>query len=151
MWIERLLEQVSAEQYEAMRLVLATLAEIKVSGLESGTGLRRPGAPVPPVQPHLPGARSGRRAGPLHGARLRHAGLRGGHDYGFANRDGTGLHLAADPDHGSMHSAAAYLYVRDADALYTEWSRPGIGGETRPPARPSTGCARGRTPTRTGT
>ena len=28
-----LLEQVSAEQYEAMRLVLATLAEIKVAGL----------------------------------------------------------------------------------------------------------------------
>ena len=58
----------------------------------------------------------------------------GGHDYGFANRDGIGLHLAADPDHeaGHGHSAEAYLYVRDADALYTEWSRPGIGGQTRP-------------------
>ena len=25
-----------------------------------------------------------------------------------------------------------YLYVHDADALYEEWSRPGIGGETLP-------------------
>ena len=54
-------------------------------------------------------------------------------DYGFANRDGIGVHLAADPGHDPAHShASAYLYVRDADALYAEWSRPGIGGQTLP-------------------
>ena len=57
----------------------------------------------------------------------------GGDDYGFANRDGIGVHLAADPGHGPAHShASAYLYVHDADALYAEWSRPGIGGQTLP-------------------
>ena len=56
-----------------------------------------------------------------------------GAEYGFANRDGTGIHLAAHPDHDPERAAAStYLYVRDADALYAEWSRPGIGGSTRP-------------------
>ena len=73
----------------------------------------------------------------------------GPHQYGFANRDGIGLHLAAFPGH--QQHAAAYLYVRDADALYAEWSRPGIGGGPGGPARPTTGSARARTPTRTGT
>jgi len=54
----------------------------------------------------------------------------GGADYGFANREGLSLHLATDPDPG--RHASAYLYVRDADALYEQWSRPGIGGRTRP-------------------
>ena len=27
------------------------------------------------------------------------------------------------------------MYVRDADALFHEWSRPGIGGVTRPVGR----------------
>ena len=53
--------------------------------------------------------------------------------YGFANRDGVGIHLCVvseeDDDHGHHH-ASAYLYVRDADALYAEWSQPGIGGST---------------------
>jgi DNA-binding MarR family transcriptional regulator/catechol 2,3-dioxygenase-like lactoylglutathione lyase family enzyme len=131
---QRLLEQVSAGQYEGMRLVLATLAEIKVTGLQTGTGRPRPGrqfrqfSPIFPVR-DLAAALAHYTA--LGFATLAYAG---GHDYGFANRDGIGLHLAADPDHeaGHGHSAEAYLYVRDADALYTEWSRPGIGGQTRP-------------------
>jgi uncharacterized glyoxalase superfamily protein PhnB len=66
----------------------------------------------------------------------------GGAGYGFANRDGIGLHLAADheehedhgePGHTHEHQpAATYLYVRDADALYEEWTQPGIGGRTQP-------------------
>ena len=129
---QRLLEQVSAGQYEAMRLVLATLAEIKVTGLQTGTGRPRPGrqfrqfSPIFPVR-DLAAALAHYTS--LGFETLAHAG---GADYGFANRDGTGLHLAAHPDHGHQHSAEAYLYVRDADALYAEWSRPGIGGETRP-------------------
>ncbi len=56
-------------------------------------------------------------------------GYEGGGDYGFANRDGVSLHLALDPDHDP---GTTYLSVRDADALYEEWSKPGIGGVTRP-------------------
>jgi len=129
---QRLLERVSADQIEAMRMVLAMLAEIKVSGLETGTGLRRPVRQFRQFSPIFP----------VHdlAAALTHYTALGfetlaygdGADYGFANRDGTGLHLAAHPDHGHQHSAEAYLYVRDADALYAEWTRPGIGGETRP-------------------
>jgi Ser/Thr protein kinase RdoA (MazF antagonist) len=56
-----------------------------------------------------------------------------GDEYGFADRDGIGLHLAADPGHDPGTGASeTYLYVQDADALYTEWSRPEIGGVTRP-------------------
>ena len=37
-----------------------------------------------------------------------------GDDYGFADRDGTGHHLAAGPDDDPAHASSAYLYVRDA-------------------------------------
>jgi Ser/Thr protein kinase RdoA (MazF antagonist) len=53
----------------------------------------------------------------------------GGDQYGFADRDGIGLHLAAEPDLAG--SAETYLYVEDADALYAEWTAAGIGGITR--------------------
>jgi Ser/Thr protein kinase RdoA (MazF antagonist) len=58
-----------------------------------------------------------------------------GDGYGFAERDGVGLHLSLDEGHGPdadhQHVGAAYLYVEDADALYDEWARPGTGGLTR--------------------
>jgi uncharacterized glyoxalase superfamily protein PhnB len=61
----------------------------------------------------------------------------GVHQYGFADREGAQLHLHVHHDHVQEHrdhghGASAYLYVHDADALYAEWSRPGIGGVTRP-------------------
>jgi uncharacterized glyoxalase superfamily protein PhnB len=59
-----------------------------------------------------------------------------GDDYGFAERDGIGIHLTYQPE-SYYHSGAiavAYLYVADADALFAEWSRPGIGGQTQPAA-----------------
>jgi Ser/Thr protein kinase RdoA (MazF antagonist) len=56
----------------------------------------------------------------------------GAGDYGYADRDGIRLHLAGrhDEERGSEGSEA-YLFVDDADALYAEWTRPGIGGITR--------------------
>ncbi len=54
----------------------------------------------------------------------------GGADYGFANRDG--LEHPPGPRTGARPRRPTYLYVRDADALFEEWSRPGIGGLTRP-------------------
>jgi DNA-binding MarR family transcriptional regulator/catechol 2,3-dioxygenase-like lactoylglutathione lyase family enzyme len=129
---QRLLEQVSAGQYEAMRLVLATLAEIKVTGLQTGTGRPRPGRQFRQFSPIFPVRDLAAALAHYTALGFETLAYAGGADYGFANRDGTGLHLAAHPDHGHQHSAETYLYVRDADALYAEWSRPGIGGETRP-------------------
>jgi Ser/Thr protein kinase RdoA (MazF antagonist) len=58
----------------------------------------------------------------------------GGDDYGFAERDGVGLHLAAAADRQPQADGGeAYLYVEDADALFEEWGRPGIAGKTRLP------------------
>lgn len=129
---QRLLEQVSAEQYAAMRLVLAALAEIKVTGLAAGTGRRRPARQFRQFSPIFPV--SDLAVALDHYAALGFATQAYDAHYGFADRDGTALHLAAHPDRaaGHWHGAETYLYVRDADALYTEWSRPGIGGETRP-------------------
>jgi hypothetical protein len=61
----------------------------------------------------------------------------GEHQYGFAGRDGTQLHLRLNREHVNEHrdhgrGASAYLYVSDADALHEEWTRPGIGGVTQP-------------------
>ncbi len=129
---QRLLAQVSADQVEAMRVVLAALAEIKVTGQETGTGLARPARQFRHFSPIFPVRDLAAALAHYTALGFETLAYAGGADYGFANRDGTGLHLAAHPDHGHQHSAETYLYVRDADALYAEWSRPGIGGETRP-------------------
>ena len=126
-------ERLPDGQAEAMRAGLIALAEIKAEDLASGTGMRRPD----------PKTRQLRRFSPIFGVRdlaaaLAHYASLGfrtsAYDdadyYGFADRDGTGLHLALRES--DTHPAAAYLYVRDADALYEEWSRPGIGGHTHP-------------------
>jgi DNA-binding MarR family transcriptional regulator len=128
----QLRERVSPEQIEGMRSALIALTEIKSEGVTTGAGRRRP-------------ARQLRRFSPIFpvrdlGAALAHYAALGfdtvayhdGDAHGFANRDGVGLHLAADPGPGPTGPGSAYLYVRDADALYEEWSRPGIAGHTHP-------------------
>jgi DNA-binding MarR family transcriptional regulator len=128
--VDRELEaRVPPEQIAAMRSALIALTEIKTTDLSTGRGRRRP-------------ARELRRFSPIFsvrdlGAALAHyaaLGFRthpddGGDQYGFAWRDGIDLHLAV---HDAARPGSAYLYVRDADALYTEWSRPGIAGHTHP-------------------
>jgi DNA-binding MarR family transcriptional regulator len=122
--------RVSREQVDAMRSVLIALSEIKANGIVTGAGRRRP-------------ARELRRFSPIFpvralGAALAHYRTLGfdtvayddGGDYGFANRDGVELHLAAVHGEDLMNPGSAYLYVRDADALYAQWSRPGIDGQT---------------------
>jgi DNA-binding MarR family transcriptional regulator len=118
---------------EAMRAGLIALAGIKAEDRATGAGLRRPD----------PKARQLRRFSPIFGvsdlaAALAHYASLGFRTspyddadyYGFADRDGVGLHLHAGGDHAPR--GAAYLYVRDADALYEEWTKPGIGGHTHP-------------------
>jgi DNA-binding MarR family transcriptional regulator/catechol 2,3-dioxygenase-like lactoylglutathione lyase family enzyme len=139
-----LAERTSPEQVAALRTALKALAAIKVTSVGAGTGRRRP-------------ARQFRQFYPIFGVRdlraaLEHYAALGfvttpyedGPDYGFADRDGTGLHLQRDHsddhgghDHGDHHDhdhaarGQAYLVVADADVLYEEWTRPGIGGQTR--------------------
>lgn len=129
----RLRERASAEQIDAMRSTLGALGDIKMADAASGVGRPRP-------------ARQFRRFSPIFpvrdlGAALAHYAALGfdtrpyedGSVYGFASREGTELHLEVHPGHDPGHShGLAYLYVRDADEVYAEWSRPGIGGQTRP-------------------
>lgn len=57
-----------------------------------------------------------------------------GGGYGFAQRDGVGIHFNAVPDlDPTSNNNAVYLYVSDPDALAAEWSEPGIGGQTTSP------------------
>jgi DNA-binding MarR family transcriptional regulator/catechol 2,3-dioxygenase-like lactoylglutathione lyase family enzyme len=124
----QLAEQVPSGQIDAMRSALIALTGIKGKGIATGAGRRRP-------------ARQLRRFSPIFSVRdlraaLDHYAALGfdtvayeGGGYGFARRDGVELHLAADPE---PHPGAAYLYVRDADELYDQWSRPGLGGHTHP-------------------
>lgn len=49
--------------------------------------------------------------------------------YGFVERDGVEIHLSESPGHDrTRHGAEIYLYVSDADALYTTWSSSGVAG-----------------------
>jgi DNA-binding MarR family transcriptional regulator len=128
----QLRERATPQQIEDARAVLVALADIQSTDVATETGRRR-------------SARQLRRFSPIFPVRnlaaaLEHYAALGfdslaydeGDEYGFADRDGQGVHLAAEPDHDPAHGASAYLYVRDADALCEEWSRPGVGGQTRP-------------------
>jgi DNA-binding MarR family transcriptional regulator len=129
----QLLERVPAGQVGAMRSALLALADIKTVAAASGAGKRRPPPQFRQFSPIFPVRDM--TAALAHYTALGFVTHRyaGEDDYGFADREGTGLHLAGDPGHDPGHShASAYLYVRDADALYGEWTRPGIGGQTRP-------------------
>ncbi|HLH57646.1 MAG TPA: MarR family transcriptional regulator [Streptosporangiaceae bacterium] len=129
----QLAERVTAAQLEGLRASLAALAGIKVADTEAGTGRRRPERQLRSFSPIFPVRDLA--AALAHYAALGFETIRyeGGAAYGFANRDRTSLHLAAHAEHDPEHNnAEAYLYVRDADALYAEWTRPGVGGHTHP-------------------
>ena len=125
----QLATRLSPEQIDTMRSGLMALSDIKAETTASGAGRPRPVrrfrqfSPIFPVRQMAPAL--------AHYASLgfKTFAYEAGEDYGFANRDGIGLHLAVDPAHGA---GSTYLYVRDADALFEEWSRPGAGGVTHP-------------------
>jgi DNA-binding MarR family transcriptional regulator len=129
----QLQERVSPEQVEAMRSALLALTDIKSASVTTGTGRRRPPRQFRRFSPIFPVRDLAAALAHYSALGFDTSAYAGGNEYGFADREGTGLHLAADPDHDpAHHGASAYLYVRDADALYEEWSQPGIGGRTRP-------------------
>jgi DNA-binding MarR family transcriptional regulator len=129
---DQLQERVSREQIEAMRSVLIALTEIKIDAVATGAGRRRPSRQLRRFSPIFPVRDLS--AALAHYATLGFSTLTSddSDDYGFADRDGVELHLAADPGHDTPRPGSAYLYVRDASALYEEWSRPGIAGHTHP-------------------
>jgi DNA-binding MarR family transcriptional regulator len=130
----RLRERASAEQVEAMRTGLSILADIKSADRAAGVGQPRqagqrlrPFCPIFPVR-DVPAALA-------HYAALGFHTTSYDEGYGFARRDGAELHLTEHHHHENEpghEGGTAYLYVHDADALYHEWSRPGIGGQTWP-------------------
>jgi DNA-binding MarR family transcriptional regulator len=134
----QLRERLSDEQIEAMRSALTALTEIKIADTAAGTGRPRPARQFRSFSPIF--GVSDLRAALAHYASLgfKTIAYEEGDDYGFANRDGTSLHLAVHHDHGDgpadhVHDgAAAYLNVADADLLFQEWTRPGVGGTTSP-------------------
>jgi DNA-binding MarR family transcriptional regulator len=126
-------ERVSPEEIEAMRTSLLALADIKSKGLATGAAKPRRSRQFRDLSPIF-------SVTDLASAMEHYSALgfdtfayADGQEYGFANREGVGLHLAVVPDHDPAHNTVStYLYVDDADALYEEWSRPGIGGHTHP-------------------
>jgi DNA-binding MarR family transcriptional regulator len=125
----QLAEHIASEQVEAMRTTLYALSGIKQTDRATGAGTARKKRQFSSFCPIFPV--------PELGAGLAHYGALGfktfayddGAEYGFADRDGIGIHLAFSE---VECPASTYLYVRDADALWEEWSKPGIGGSTRP-------------------
>ena len=55
-------------------------------------------------------------------------GVRGACRYGYVERDGVELHLSESPEHERHVGVEIYLYVSDADRLYTAWSASGVKG-----------------------
>ena len=54
--------------------------------------------------------------------------VRGACRYGYVERDGVELHLSESPEHERHVGVEIYLYVSDADRLYTAWSASGVKG-----------------------
>lgn len=124
----QLAERLSPAGVEAMRAGLTALAEIKAETTAAGTAQRRPARRFRQFSPIFPVRDMAAALAHYTSLGFETIAYEGG-GYGFADRDGVGLHLALDPEHGP---GTTYLSVRDADALYEEWSKPGIGGVTRP-------------------
>jgi DNA-binding MarR family transcriptional regulator len=128
----RLTERVPPGQLEAMRSALRALGQIKADAAATGAGRRRATGQLRSFSPIFPVRNMATALAHYASLGFETSAYDGTDYYGFADRDGVGLHLATDDGHEHSHPGAAYLYVRDADALYAEWTRPGIGGHTHP-------------------
>jgi len=68
----------------------------------------------------------------------------GDSDYGFANRDGISLHLVGMSGlKSSENTSAVYLYVDDADALYSQWRQASVDGKLIAPVNSDYGLREG--------
>lgn len=125
----QLRERLSDEQLDAARATLMAMIEIKTRANAQGTGKQRTTRQVRRISPILP-VRDLEAAL----AHYRSLGFQTSRDespgYGFASRDGVELHLAEHAGDEPEHPVSAYLYVRDADALFHDWSQSNILGHT---------------------
>lgn len=129
----QLQQRVSPEQVQAMRSVLLALSEIKTAGIATGVGRPRQPRQLRRFDPIFRVADLARALAHYSTLGFKTFADEDGEDYGFANHEGISLHLTRDADHDPTRNAgSAYLNVRDADALYEQWSRPGVGGSTQP-------------------
>jgi DNA-binding MarR family transcriptional regulator len=124
----QLAEEVTPQEYEAARKVLAALARLKATRLDAGTSRRRPSRLLRQFSPIFPVRDVATALDHYRSLGFEVTSYDDG--YGFADRDGVSLHLTAAGEHDF---GRCYLYVRDADALYEEWSHPGVAGVTRQP------------------
>jgi DNA-binding MarR family transcriptional regulator/catechol 2,3-dioxygenase-like lactoylglutathione lyase family enzyme len=130
---QALAARVPAGTVDAMRTGLMALGDIKDATTSAGTAQRRPVRRFRQFSPIFPVRDVASALAHYASLGFETIAYEDGADYGFANREHIGLHLTLDPDHDPTHgSGSTYLYVADADALFEEWSRPGIGGLTRP-------------------
>jgi predicted enzyme related to lactoylglutathione lyase len=64
--------------------------------------------------------------------------------YGFARRGEADLHFSrVDRLDAATNTSAVYLYVDDAEALYTEWRTAGVGGRLHRPEATDYGLREG--------
>jgi hypothetical protein len=64
--------------------------------------------------------------------------------YAFADRDGVALHLAQVHEiEPTANTSSVYLYVDDADALYSQWRLAAVAGTLRAPADTEYGLREG--------
>jgi DNA-binding MarR family transcriptional regulator/catechol 2,3-dioxygenase-like lactoylglutathione lyase family enzyme len=123
-------ERLSREQIDAARAVLIALTEIKSSAVEKGTGRRRSPRALRGISPIFPVRNLNDALAHYQSLGFTTTTDEQGDRYGFADRDGVELHFAVQRGHEPFSPASAYVYVRDADAVFEEWSRPDIAGHT---------------------
>jgi DNA-binding MarR family transcriptional regulator len=128
---EQLSERISPEQVAGLRSALLALAEIGAADpTAAGAARHRPDRQLRRFCPIFPVRDLAASLAHYASLGFHTEAYEDGDTYGFANRERCGLHLHESTYYGDR--AAAYLYVRDADALYEEWTRPGVGGVTSP-------------------
>jgi DNA-binding MarR family transcriptional regulator len=136
-------ERLSPEKVQTLREALTTLAGMKLEGRALGSGRRRPGRQLRSASPIFSVRDLGAALDHYRALGFATNAYEGAGDYGFADREGVGLHFIRTTEE-PVHRGMAYLYVADADALFAEWSRPGTGGATFAPAPTEYGLLEGR-------
>lgn len=126
-----LVEQVTPAGLQALRTGLIALARVRAEQTAARVEARRPLRQLRQFQPIFIVRDLAAALDHYRSLGFRVEGYDDGNEYGFAQRERTGLQLSVIADHEASHNhCATYLYVADADALYEEWTRPGIGGRT---------------------
>jgi DNA-binding MarR family transcriptional regulator len=124
---KQLATRVSPAEVAALRSGLMALADIKAEATAAGTGTPRRARQLRRFNPIFAVRNLGSALAHYRALGFKTLAYEDGDDYGFANRDGLSIHFTCNPE---RHPGAAYLDVRDADALYEEWSVSGASGVT---------------------